>query len=136
MDQLFLSKSAATSQKENAENQQADFNPPQPSFPLKQEENTPIQDERNRISAVLSQLVDGCSVSSTLEDEAINRNVGGKSGNLNPNSDPKLSGIFSVDPGTSLKSHYRWLIREIAWENEFRSVKAAFVKSIWEADYH
>ena len=94
---------------------------PQPRFPLKQEENTSIQDERNRISAVLSQLVDGCSVSSTLEDKAINRNVGGKCDNLNPNRDPKLSGTFSADPGTSLQSHYRWLIREIAWENEFRS---------------
>ena len=39
-------------------------------------------------------------------------------------------------PKWRLKSHYRWLIREIAWENEFRSEEAAFVKSIRGADYH
>lgn len=131
MDQLFLSKSAATSQKENADNQQANFNPPEPRFPLKQEENTPIQDERNRISAVLSQLVDGYSVSSTLEDKAIDRNVGGKCDNLNPNRDPKLSGTFSVDPGTSAESVAENKINQLITET-IKSVRSLETDS-WES---
>jgi Calcineurin-like phosphoesterase len=105
IDQLYLSKSAAASQKEDMENQQAEQqNPSRPKIPSKQEKNTLMQDESIRISAVLSQLVDGGSSPSTLGNQTIDRNIVGMSGYLDQSSDVKLSGTSSADPGTSAES--------------------------------
>jgi hypothetical protein len=105
IDQLYLSKSAAASQKEDMENQQAEQqNPSRPKIPSKQEKNTLMQDESIRISAVLSQLVDGGSSPSTLGNQTIDRNIVGMSGYLDQSSDVKLSGTSSADPGTSSES--------------------------------
>jgi Calcineurin-like phosphoesterase len=116
IDELFLSKSAAPSKKENMDYHQAEQNSPRPSIPSKPEKNTPIQDESIRISAVLSQLVDGGSSPSALGNETIDLKNVGVLGYLDASGDVKLSGTLSADPGTVAESVAENKINELITE--------------------
>lgn len=148
MDKLFLSKPAAPSQTDDAEEQQVDSNYNQPSFFSEQGKDTPIQDESTRISAVLSQLNDGQSTPSTLENDKIDRSIEGIPQSVNTNSDGKLSGISTVDPGSSAESVAENKINDLisetinsvlsldndSWESSRSSKLLSKEPDAWETD--